>query len=113
MITTLPCSAASAAIRFISAMTAGWTILLSTFSSSGSLNTMSATAWRSSVPSSPTIRWPHRSTIALKTAPPGDWSSLVTASASTMTAPRAASRLDTDDLPEPMPPVNVTRITRT
>ena len=66
---------------------------------------------RSSSPSGWSTPGPKRSTMAASTGWPGRWSSRVMASASTMTAPRAASRADTVDLPEPMPPVSPTRIT--
>ena len=43
---------------------------------------------------------------------PARCSSWTMASASTITAPRAASRCETTDLPEPMPPVRATSLTR-
>ena len=67
---------------------------------SGSLKTRSATAWRSSVPSAATIPAPKRSTIAANTSVPGCCSSRVMASASMITAPLAARRADTVDLPD-------------
>ncbi len=66
---------------------------------------MSATASRSSVPSAATMPSPKRSTMAANVGVPGCCTSRVMASASTMTAPLAASSADTVDLPDPMPPV--------
>ena len=66
---------------------------------------MSATAARSRVPSAATMPGPKRSTIATNTSVPGCCTSRVMASASMITAPRAASRADTVDLPDPIPPV--------
>ena len=92
--------------RVVSAPTAGWTMSLRSLSASGSLKTMSATAWRSSVPSAATIPGPNRSTMAANTSVPGCCSSRVIASASMTTAPFAASSAETVDLPDPIPPVS-------
>ena len=109
--TTASVPAAASMRRAISAPTAGWTMALSSFSASASPNTMAARAGRSSSPSGRRTPGPKRSAMAASTGRPGRCSSRVMASASTMTAPRAASSADTVDLPEPMPPVSPTRIT--
>ena len=96
---------------FISSPTAGWTRSLSAFSSSSSLKTISATAWRSRLPSADTIASPQRSTMPAKTEPPGACSSRTMRSASINTAPRSTRRSATVDLPDPMPPVSPISIT--
>src|SRR5829696_1207990 len=97
--------------RRISARTAGCTMSLSAWVDSSSLNAMAASAARSSDPSAPMMWAPKRSARTSSSGAPGTCSSRTIASASTMTAPRAASRFVTDDLPAPMPPVRTTRIT--
>jgi len=96
--------------RFISAPTAGCTMPFRSFSASGSANAMAASAGRSSEPSAAITCAPNRSANLASTGDPGCCTSRTTWSASTMTAPRAASAALTVDLPEPMPPVSPTRI---
>src|SRR5918994_100944 len=55
---------------------------------------------------------PNRSTSFASAGCPGSTTARATTSASTMTAPRAASRSDTVDLPAPIPPVSPTSNTQ-
>ena len=92
--------------RAISAPTAGWTMALRSLSASGSVNTMSATAWRSSCPSASEDAGAepldhggeHR--VAGRPAPRGRWRRR-----RSRPRPSSARRAETVDLPEPMPPV--------
>ena len=85
----------------------GWFVMAWIAASSlWSLNTMSATACRSSSPSVRTMASPQRSTIATKTGRPGCCSSRESRSTSMITASRSARRAPTVDFPDPIPPVS-------
>src|SRR5579859_3921077 len=74
----------------------------------GSAKTISPSLGRSREPSAARIPGPKISTTFARPGVPGATTSLATASASMITAPRAASRADTSLLPAPIPPVSPT-----
>src|SRR6201996_6409539 len=93
--------------------TGGWTISFSLGRRPGSAKTIWPSRSRFSVPSGPRTSWPKARTSRLSPGVPGSTTARAAMSASMSTAPRAASRLDTSLLPDPMPPVSPTRSTAT
>src|SRR5690606_13051673 len=82
-----------------------WVMALSIPSLSGSENTMSASFFLSSSPSSPTISPPKYPTSSSKALLPADVTLFASTSASMTAAPRSFSTLATELFPLPMPPV--------
>ena len=111
--TTRSVSASASMRRAISSRTAGWTMLVEVLQ--GGVVVERDRRQRRPVelavgPDDHRRRSARRGARAA--ACPACCSSLTMASASTITAPRAASIADTVDLPEPMPPVRATNLTR-
>src|SRR5437762_279165 len=100
---------ASTTRRVNSSLMAGWVIASRSRRASSSPNTTFARAPRSSRPSGARMPSPNRSTSFFSAGCPGSTTARATWSASTITAPRAASRSATVDLPAPIPPVSPTR----
>ena len=95
--------------RVNSSLMAGCVIASRSSLDSSSANATLANAPRASRPSASRMPSPNRSTSFWSAGCPGSTTARATWSASTMTAPRAASSSETVDLPAPIPPVSPTR----
>src|SRR5262249_42401431 len=106
--TTMASLGASATRRVNSSLMTGCVIPSRSRRDSPSENATFARAARSRRPSASTMPSPNRSTSFARAGCPGSTTARATRSASTMTAPRAASRSATVDFPAPIPPVSPT-----
>src|SRR5437763_610042 len=106
--TTLSLPAWAVSRSAMVAPTTGWVMASRSARAEASANTTAARAGRTMAPSALTTPGPKRSTTGWYAGPPGATTSRAIRSASTTTAPRASSRDETVDFPDPMPPVSPT-----
>src|SRR5690606_7248417 len=110
--TTIASSGARAIRCAVSSAIRGWVIAFKSARAASSPKTLRASSGRFSAPCSSSTSGPNRSTISARPGVPGATTSLASWSASMRPAPCSCSRRATVDLPEPMPPLNPTRSTR-